>query len=162
MSLIAVNELEARTGTEVSVVAGETFAVDGIRTDSFQARTSGNAVPVAGAVVHPPVVLAASGTINIDFASGNTFKTTLTGDPTFTFTNLAEGGFYVIHLNPNGSARNLTWPVSGTKFFDAATNKHSLIKVQAKNDIFAENLAGEIMSKTALMKHSCTTITYGM
>lgn len=113
MSLIAVNELEARTGTEVSVIPGETFAADSLRTDSFQPRTSGNAVPVSGAVVHPPLILTSTGTINVNFALGNTFKTILSGDPTFTFSNLAEGGFYVIHLNPNGSARSLTWPGVG-------------------------------------------------
>jgi hypothetical protein len=113
MSRIAVNQLEATTGTEISVAPGETFAADSVRANSFQARTFGNAIPVTASVVHPPVVLTSTGTVAINFALGNTFKITLTGNPTFTFSNLTEGGFYIIHLNPNGSSRNLTWPVSG-------------------------------------------------
>lgn len=109
MSVVAVNEIEPRSGSEVSVVPGNSIAADGVKADTFESR-SGNGTAVNGAVVHPPIVLTTSTGILIDFSQSNVFKCTLAHDPTFTFTGLSDGGFYIIHLNPNGSPRTLTWP----------------------------------------------------
>ncbi len=40
MSVIAVNEIEPRSGSEVSVVAGNSIAADTVRADTLSARTS--------------------------------------------------------------------------------------------------------------------------
>ena len=67
-----------------------------------------------GEVWHPPIInAAATGTVNIDFTTGNVFRLDITGNITsLTATAPNNGWSGWIRLEPNASGRTIVWTVS--------------------------------------------------
>lgn len=98
-------------GTGVSLAdAGGYFA--GTNAETVTQEIGASLALKAPATPTVGTALATTGTVNLDFASLNgTYQTiTLTGNPTFTTSNLAAGRTVTLILTAGGSSRTLAFP----------------------------------------------------
>jgi hypothetical protein len=96
------NAEEITAGTSLSLAAGSLNAIQDIRT---------TATPTWAEVIITPATLTYSSTPTIDFSIGCE-TITLTGDVSFSTSNLAAGKNRVLRILGDGSIRNLTFPAT--------------------------------------------------
>lgn len=112
--------LAATTISNPAAIAADASPVSPRATDGtgFQLGTRFNEL-YSGKVT--PVTLTYAATTNVDFAAGGMQFETLTGNVTFTASNMVAGRVCHLILTASGGARNLTFPASWTCLGTAPT-----------------------------------------
>lgn len=107
MSVIAVNEIQPKTGTVLAVTPGNTLEVDQIDTDVLAAKTS------TGLVVSPGVTLRGNDA-SFDAISGQSLSvdTFLNADSIATVTASFESATVIGSLNSSGSGTTFSAPAT--------------------------------------------------
>lgn len=137
------NTLAARTGTTVTVdpthtlvataVQSTSVAVPGALLANASQVNISKPVTVTTSVTHTPVVVVSSTGILLDFSTGNSQTLTLGANPTFTFTGINAMSPCLLYIDPNGSARTLTWPAgvkwTGTALTALTSGNHYLVTI---------------------------------
>lgn len=94
-----------------AVLGSSTFTTQSVRDNSTKGASTAYA-DRAALVGNASVSLGnLTGTINIDWSTGNTFRGTLTGNTTFTFSNATDGQTIVVDVAQTGTNTfTVTWP----------------------------------------------------
>ena len=96
--------------------------------------TNTDTITINGYIQRTPSVLTYSATTDINFASASVQTVALTGNVTFTSSNLAAGRQVTVRLVGDGSARTLTFPAwrfVGTEPTELAASKIGLLSLLA-------------------------------